>query len=126
MKPLTRIYHPYWIWEEVSFNMWGNPNGNKKELLAKVIEFTADHELYGSYMMRVAKEWINSCEHNLSNKEQNRRAWIGHAACALAFQCPEGIVREAWGSLSEEEQYLANKEADKAIKYWEEQCQKEK
>ena len=120
---LTRIFHPYWVWEEVNFNMWGRPKGNKAELLQKAVEFTGNHELYGRFMMRVAKEWKFSCEHNLSENWQNRKAWIGHAACALAFQCPEGIVREAWGYLTEEQQIRANEEAQKAIDWWE-KCQR--
>lgn len=75
-------------------------------------------------MLQVADKWKYSCEHNLSNKTQNRKAWIGHAACALALGCPEDITREAWSYLTEEQQQRANDEAQKAIKYWEnKQCQ---
>jgi len=70
-------------------------------------------------MVKVVEQWKHSCEHNLSNLEQNRKAWIGHAACALAFQCPEDIIRQAWGYLTKEQQILANNEAEKAIKLWE-------
>lgn len=120
-----RIYHPYWDWEEIDFNMWGTVKDRAK-YLKEAIEFTGDHKKYGRFMMRVATEWTRSCEHNLSNKTQNRKAWIGHAACAMAFGCPEDIVREAWSHLSEEQQKLANDQADKAIKYWESMlCQKE-
>jgi hypothetical protein len=120
-KPLIEpIWHPYWKWEEVKFNMWGSVE-NKKEFLQKAIEFTGDHKLYGKYMMRVVKEWKYSCEHNLSKDSQNKRAWVGHAAVALAMQCPEDIVRAAWWHLTDEQRELANKEADKAINYWEKQ-----
>ena len=89
------------------------------------IDFTGNHILYGMYMMKVADSWKYSCEHNLSFLGQNRRAWIGHAACAYALHLPEDIVREAWSNLTEEQQRLANNEADNAIKYWErKQCQK--
>lgn len=115
---IKRIYHPYWLWEEVEYNMWGKIK-DKKAFLEKAIEFTSDHILYGSYMMKAVKQWKYSCEHNLSNITQNRQAWIGHAACALAFQCPEDIIRSAWGYLTEEQQILANEQADIAIKYWE-------
>ena len=118
------IWHPYWSWEEVSHNMWGDIKG-KAEWLAKAIEFTGDHELYGSWMMRVAKEWKYSCEHNLTKRDTNRKAWIGHAAVSMAIQCPEDIVRAAWSFLSPEQQDLANAKAQEAINYWEsEQCQK--
>lgn len=116
----NRIWHPYWLLEENNFNMWGNVENNEK-YLQKAIKFIRDHKLYGKYMLEVVKQWKYSCEHNLSCITQNRRAWIGHAACALAMKCPEHIVREAWGFLTEKQQILANKEADKAIRRWEKQ-----
>lgn len=118
-RSIKRIYHPYWKWEEKDFNMWGSVE-DKDGYLQKAIEFTGDHKLYGRYMLEVVKQWEYSCEHNLSDTSQNRRAWIGHAACALALQCPEDIVRRAWSFLTAEQQRLANKEADKAIKFWRE------
>lgn len=117
------IWHPYWAWEEVAHNMWGDVQG-KSEWLSKAIEFTGNHELYGSWMMRVANEWKFSCEHNLTKLDTNRKAWIGHAAVAMAIQCPEDIVRAAWGFLSPKQQDLANLKAQEAINYWEmTQCQ---
>jgi len=121
---IKQVYHPYWKWEEVDYNMWGTVD-NREEYLKKAIEFTGDYKLYGRWMKKVAKSWKYSCEHNLSNTTQNRQAWIGHAAVAFAFKCPEDIVREAWWHLTDEQRELANKEADKAINYWE-SCQKNK
>lgn len=118
MQLLDRVYHPYWKWEEVEKNMWGTVD-NRERYLKWAIDFTGDHKKYGRFMIRVANEWKYSCEHNLSNTTQNRRAWIGHAACALANECPEDIVRQAWGHLTKEKQKLANSQADMAIEYWE-------
>ena len=100
--------------------MWGVVE-DRETYLQRAIEFTGNAQRYGKYMMRVVKEWRYSCEHNLTDRSQNRRAWVGHAACALAFQCPEDIVRQAWGHLSEQQQNEANAQADIAIGYWE--CQ---
>lgn len=117
---IKRTYHPHWKWEENNYNMWGSVNSSDREAhLQRAIEFTGDYKLYGSWMLKVTEQWKYSCEHNLSDLSQNRRAWIGHAACALAFQCPEDIVRGAWGHLTEQQQILANREADRAIKIWE-------
>lgn len=122
---IKRIYHPYWEWEEIKYNMWGTVK-NKEEYLKKAIQLTSNHNIYEYWMMAVVNQWLKSCEHNLSNITQNRRAWIGHAACARAFGCPEDIVRKAWSHLSEDQQIKANNVADKAIKNWENmQCQKE-
>ena len=120
MSSLSRVWHPYWKWEEKDFNMWGAVE-DRELYLQRAIEFTGNAQRYGKYMMRVVKEWRYSCEHNLTDRSQNRRAWVGHAACALAFQCPEDIVRQAWGHLSEQQQNEANAQADIAIGYWE--CQ---
>jgi hypothetical protein len=116
---IERIYHPYWQWEEVDSNMWGTVD-DKKKYLDAAIEFTGDAELYGSWMVKVVRKWKYSCEHNLSNKTQNRQEWIGHAACALAMGCPENIIRAAWSHLSKEQQDEANAKADEAILLWEE------
>lgn len=106
------------MWEEVKFNMWGKVDDNRL-YLDKAIEFTGDHKLYGSFMMKVVNDWPYSCENALTDYHMNRRAWIGHAACALAIGCPENITRQAWKDLSYEQQYLANKEASRAIRAWE-------
>lgn len=120
----NEIWHPFWTWEEVESNMWGEVD-NKKEWLQKAILFTGNHELYGLWMIKVAVNWKYSCEHNLTKSDTNKKAWIGHAAVAMAIQCPEYIVREAWGHLTKDQQDLANMKAQEAIDYWEvSQCQR--
>lgn len=118
MKKFKRVYHPWDKWEEVKFNMWGEVE-DQKEWIKKAIEFTSDHKLYGSYMQRVVNEWPVSCENALTDYHLNRKAWLGHAAVALAIQCPEDITRKAWGYLTDEQKYLANEEASRAISSWE-------
>lgn len=118
MQSIDRIYHPYWIWEETDANMWGTVP-NRAEMFEWAVEFTGDHKKYGEAMMCVVDNWRYSCEHNLTNFTQNRKAWIGHAACAYANRCPEDIVRQAWSKLTREQQDLANGVADFAIKHWE-------
>lgn len=110
------IWHPFHILEEAKSSMWKHSN-NRQELLNRAIEFTGDYELYGEWMMKVIDEWPLSCEHNLT-KPGDKRPWIGHAACALAIDCPEDIVRQAWSYLSDEQQFMANKKAEEAINYW--------
>ena len=112
-----RVYHPFDKWEEVAHGMW-SPVEDKKLWLEKAIVFTGNYKLYGSYMLRVIKEWPISCENALTDNNLNKKAWVGHAACALAIGCPEHITREAWGHLAYEQQFLANKEADRAIWIW--------
>lgn len=114
---LDRVYHPVSEWEEVAANMWGEAT-DPKAMLESAIAFTGDHVEYGRYMLRVAREWPISCENALTDKSLNRRAWIGHAACALALSCPEDITRKAWGYLTDEQRFLANAAAERAIRDW--------
>jgi hypothetical protein len=122
---IKRVYHPYYNWEEVKYNMWGDVD-DTAAYLQKAIEFTGDHKLYGSFMRRVANEWPISCENALTDLSLNRKAWIGHAATALAIGCPEDITRKAWGYLSDEQQFLANEEARRTIEEWENNYRKNK
>ena len=114
---IKQVFHPYWDWEEIDHNMWGSVP-NRKAMLNKAIKFTGDHKKYGRFMQRVVSEWPISCENALTDPHINKRAWVGHAAAALAISCPEDITREAWKHLSDEQKLLANQEADRAIQAW--------
>lgn len=98
--------------------MWGTVE-DRPEAVAEAIKFTGDAALYGSFMRRVIQEWPISCENALTDASINRKAWVGHAACALALRIPEDVVREAWGKLSNEQRRLANAQAEYAIAAWE-------
>ncbi len=116
---MKRIFHPYHKWEDFQSGMWRTVSGNERiEYLRKAIEFTGNAELYGSFMLRVINEWPISCEHNLTDLNQNRKAWIGHAATCLAIECPEDITRQAWGKLNQQQQDDANEKAQLAIDLW--------
>ena len=80
--------------------------------------FTSDHILYGSYMFKVIEQWPISCENALTDRYINQKAWIGHAAASLALFIPEHITRKAWKNLTDEQKYLANKQAERAIRTW--------
>ena len=98
--------------------MWGVVTDRPKAL-KQAIEFTSDHELYGEHMRRVTEEWPISCENALTDYHLNRKAWLGHAAVALALEIPEDITRQSWAHLTDEQQLLANQEASRAIQAWE-------
>lgn len=115
---LERIYHDCRKWEEVAHNMWGEAVDAKADL-EQAEAFTGDSEIYGYFMMRVVKEWPISCENALTDYALNRKAWVGHAAVALALRIPEHITRTAWGLLTDEQRVLANRKAERAIQQWE-------
>lgn len=88
-------------------------------MLDRAIAFTGDHALYGRYMLRAVSEWPVACEHNLTDMQMNRLAWVGHAATCIAIGCPEDITRQAWAYLTQQQQDLANRQAENAIETWE-------
>ena len=114
----NRVWHRFDTWEEIEHNMWGSVN-DRASYIEKAIAFTGDHKRYGAYMRAVIFQWPISCENALTDYSRNRKAWIGHAACAMAFGCPEDIVRSAWSRLTDEQRTLANREAANAISIWE-------
>ena len=112
-------FYPYTEWEDYKAGMWRKETPEEeKKFLEKAIKFTGDAKLYGEWMMKVIEQWPITCEHNLSDKEHSGNAFVGHAACCLAFRCPEYITRQAWGFLSRKQQDEANAMADIAIKKW--------
>jgi len=116
---MKRIYHHFMDWEEIGAGMWSNVHASEvMGLLAMAVDFTGDAERYGAAMLRVIVEWPLSCQHNLTDININRKAWIGHAAACLAIGCPEHITRMAWGKLSQRQQDAANAKAQEAIDQW--------
>jgi hypothetical protein len=116
----NRIFHRYEKWEDYKAGMWRTVDKISAErFLREAIAFTGNAEVYGEWMMRVIVLWPLACEHNLTDDTQNRKAWIGHAACQLAIECPEYITRSAWGYLNKNQQDEANAMADLAIARWE-------
>ena len=119
---MERIYHPYWKWECYKSGMWRKESKEYElSVIDKIINFTGDHELYGESMLKAVRLWKYSCENFLTNLSINRLAYIGHAGCCIEKGYPEYLVRKAWKSLNENQRYLANKKAEKAIKIWKQQ-----
>ena len=122
MPLIKRSYHPYWTWEEVEANMWGDVP-NKEAAIKEAVWLMDDTERFSRQMVKVTKEWPFSCAQNLSNTTQNRVAWLGQAACALYLNCPASITKKAWWELSKSKRDAADEAAISAIMTWEETCQ---
>ncbi len=116
---MVRIYHRFEKWEEYHAGMWRVASkAEQRELLPVAVALIKDTAVFGAAMVRVVEEWTFSCEHNLTNLDSNRVAWIGQAACCLATSCTEDVTRKAWGLVSNEDRRRANGEAETAIEKW--------
>lgn len=116
---IKQKYIPYWDWECYKSGMWSKVD-NEYELLKKAIDFTSNHVLYGKYMNEVIFKWDKTMLNHLSNPMINKKAFVGHCAVCYKLLIPEYITRKAWSYLTDKQRHLANLQAKKAIKKWEE------
>lgn len=113
---MKQIYHPYTVWEDYLNGMWKKYEKDiEADMLHAAIEFMADHKRYGAGMIKAVTDWTYTMQHHLTDPQTNKKAFVGQCSVCYELGIPEHITREAWGNLSEKEQYLANKEAEKAI-----------
>lgn len=117
---VTRIFHPYTVWEDHLNGMY------QKSCFMDEHSIVGDCEILLSCpewlresMEFVARIWTYAAEHNLSNTNRNRQAWLGQAACSYVFGAPEYLTKLAWNNLDPFIQARANAVADRVIKAWE-------
>lgn len=117
---IERIYHGWDKWEDHKNGFYNNISGaNKQEMIDKVIELFTDPEKTKEYMLKVVKEWVYSCQHNLTNESMNKIAYIGQGACCLYAGVPSTVTMEAWSKVPRKYQEIADNIADEVLKVWE-------
>lgn len=122
---MNRIYHPYTLWEDHESGMYTATcfMDNHRMITECEVLLKCPEWLYES-MSFVTHGWFYSSEHNLTNVNRNRQAWLGQAACCLTHGAPEYLTKLAWHNLSKQEQDAANKIADEVIEVWVEKHQR--
>ena len=119
---MERIFHPYEQWEDKRAGMYDHTSvKNADKLIRECIYLLTNEILFYQIMKIISTEWKLSAETNLSHVNNNRRAWLGRAACCYYCQAPENITQRAWIELSKEQRENANKTADRFLKEWENQ-----
>lgn len=115
MKP---IYHHYETWEDFKHGMYEEQKKGRKARVQQAMAILSDTDLLYKCMKRVTEEWTNATEQNLSNDMYGHRAFLGQTACSIYAGIHEDETREAWGLLTEDQRYKANKVADKVFDEW--------
>ncbi len=118
-RRIKRIWHPWHTWECFPSNFFGHlPSNSKKKDAEKIYaEYLSDLPKFEATLKRLTKEWVHSCEHNLTNESMNRIAWLGQACMAYEFKLPSGM-RAGFNILSQSEQAAANLMAEKYLNKW--------
>ena len=116
---MIRIYHPWQDWEDYRFGFYNNCSGKEKQkFIDLALEMFNSKDLTTENMYRVVTEWVNSCEHNLTNESMNKIAYIGQAACCMYGKVPSTVTMEAWNLLDTETQTQANQIAEEVLQKW--------
>ena len=116
---MDRVYYRYEKWECYRGGMYRSVTDSEQTyLIDDCLSLMKDTARFKKAMGLVVLEWPHSCEHNLTNINQNPRAWIGQAAAAISINCPEHITRHCWGLLKNSERMKANRAADSVISRW--------
>jgi hypothetical protein len=117
---MKQIFEHYEKWEDFKHGMYELSDVLDKDI--KVIQsvnlLKTQFEFYNT-LKELEKYWPVSISVNLTNKSQNRRAWLGAAACSYKNDCPEYLTRIAWSLLNKSDQDKANKTAETFITEYE-------
>lgn len=114
---IPRTSHPWWAWEDHKDGMYSTAYGWQEKIPA-ARGLLADAARLEDAMRAVVDAWPVSAEHQLTNTEQNRRSWLGQAACRLAVQAPAIATRAAWVQLTTAQCDAANASAERVIREW--------
>ena len=113
---MKQIFEHYEKWECYKNGMYNLSDVTlKRQKVFGSIELLSTPDLFYKACKELIKAWPVSSSVNLTNKQQNRRAWLGAAASMFVHQCPEYLTRLAWGLLEKQEQDAANEVAEKVI-----------
>lgn len=119
-----KFYH-YTVWEDFIHGMYDEVKENRQERVEKAVYLLSNPSLLYEQMARVTREWKYATEQNLTNNSINHQAFLGQTACNIWQGVKEDETREAWGILTQEQRYKANKVADRVYKEWVERYERE-
>lgn len=114
-----RIFHTFEKWECHKAGFYASKkDGMTAEQCEKAYaDYLSDIERFKEGLNGVLTEWINSCEHYLTNKSMNRIAWLGQAAMCYSTGIPSKFC-SGFNLLTADQQDKANVIALEALNYW--------
>jgi ParB-like chromosome segregation protein Spo0J len=114
-----RIFHTFDKWEchKAGFYASKFDGMAADQCEREYAEYLSNEERFREGLNGVVSEWINSCEHYLTNKAMNRIAWLGQAAMCYSTGIPSKYCA-GFNLLSPEQQDKANLIALDALNYW--------
>lgn len=117
---MKQIYYHYTMWEDFKNGMYNEVKDGREDRVLKAVDLLSNTDMLYRQMTRVTNEWKYATEQNLTNNSINHQAFLGQTACNIWQGIKEDETREAWGRLTCEQRYKANKVADRVYKEWRE------
>lgn len=122
---MKQIYHHYKEWEDYINGMYDAPEpSNEDRLIVEAMKLLSNQDRFFKVSLLVMEDWKISTDVNLSNRNSNRRSWIGQSACSYECNVPEILTRVAWSMISQDTRNEANETANKIIRIYEEKNRK--
>lgn len=116
---MRQVFYHYENLEEHRAGLWRITQPVERDrYIGAAAALMSDPRAFLAAMLRAIEEWPNSCEAAMTTPSLNRRAWFGHAGCCIATGSPEDLTRQAWHTLTQDQQDRANAAADQAIHAW--------
>lgn len=122
---MKQQYYHYTLWEDFQNGMYDEIKDGRQERVKQAAMLLSDTDLLYEQMTRVTHEWKYATEQNMTNASINHQAFLGQTACNIYQGIKEDETREAWGILTCEQRYKANKVADRVYKEWRERYERE-
>lgn len=115
----TRIFHTYDKWECYKAGFYESKKDGMTADQCKVAyaEFLSDDDRFINGLNGVINEWVNSCEHYLTNRSMNRIAWLGQAAMCYSTGVPSQFC-SGFNLLTDDQQSHANNLALEYLNKW--------
>lgn len=119
MQKIKRIYHTWDKWEcyPAGFYESKKEGMTKKECEEVYRDILKSKRKFKKALNRVITEWVNSCEHYLSNEKMNRIAWLGQASLNIETGIPS-TFRTGYFLLTKKQQGEADLLALEALNKW--------
>lgn len=124
---MKQFFAKFLDWEDYINGMFDVPNLEDEEKIEieNSITMLSDTTMFDETCKLVLFNWVISSKVNLTNVSCNRRAWLGQAACSYKFNSCETSTRFSWGLLTENQRIEANAVADKWIRIFENNYERE-
>lgn len=117
-----QYFTSYTNWEDFQAGMYRiTPERDKDKLVINAIGLLKNQNEFYHSMREMIDLWKVAARVNLTNNQQNKRAWLGAAACCFKYNVPEYLTRVAWNLLNKEDQDQANRTAEKIIQEFNQQ-----